>query len=157
MSPSVVRVVFTRRRAIGSLALRTALWSAWSHCALVDGDQVIEAVAGKGVRARPLAALLEEASRYEILEIPATDPAAVIAAARSQLGQPYDWLGVLGIGARRRWQAQDGWFCSELVAWAFHAGGSPLVRLQAWRITPRDLYLPLYGTTRCGSCGAALV
>lgn len=43
---------------------------------------------------------------------------------------------------RRRWQDNDAWFCSELVAWAFEAGGRSLFREHAWRITPRDLYLP---------------
>ena len=43
------QVLFTRSHAIGSLLLRTALWSPWSHCALVDGDTVIEAAAFGGV------------------------------------------------------------------------------------------------------------
>ena len=50
-----VQVIFTRSHAIGSLLLRTALWSPWSHCAIVDGEEVIEAAAFGGVRARPLA------------------------------------------------------------------------------------------------------
>jgi cell wall-associated NlpC family hydrolase len=143
-----VRVVFARRRALGSLLLRTFLWSAWSHVAIIDGDGddalVIEAAAGGGVRSRPLAELLEESSEFEIVPLPARSAIAVIAAARSQIGKPYDWLGAAGIAARRRWQDGDRWFCSELVAWAFARGGSPLVRVEEWRITPRDLYQPIF-------------
>ena len=81
-----VRVVFCRKHHVGSLLLRAFLWSGWSHCAIIDGDEVIEAVAPDGVRARPLADLLAESSRFEVLDFPARDPAAVIAAARAQIG-----------------------------------------------------------------------
>ena len=137
-----VQVIFTRSHAIGSLLLRTALWSPWSHCAIVDGEEVIEAAAFGGVRARPLADMLADATKMAILTLPG-DEQAVIAAARSQIGKPYDWQGVLGFGFRRRWQDDDAWFCSELVAWAFAKAGSPLFRTQPWRITPRDLYIPM--------------
>lgn len=139
-----VRLLFTRRRSLGSVFLRTALWSAWSHVAIIDGDEVIEAVMGTGVRSHPLSASIADASEWEVVEVPCRVPDAVIAAARSQIGKPYDYRGVLGIGARRRWQDDGSWFCSELVAHAFEAAGEPLVRVQAWRITPRDLYLPRY-------------
>lgn len=137
-----VQVVFTRSHAIGSLLLRTALWSPWSHCAIVDGEEVIEAAAFGGVRVRPLADMLADATKTAILTLPG-DPQKVIAAVRSQIGKPYDWSGVLGLGFRRRWQDDDAWFCSELVAWAFAEAGAPLFRTQPWRITPRDLYIPL--------------
>ena len=55
----------------------------------------------------------------------------------------HDWGGVIGIGFRRRWHDHDAWFCSELIAAAFADAGEPLVRVDAWRITPRDLYLPV--------------
>ena len=139
----MIRVIFTRRHHIGTIVLRAFLWSKWSHCAIIDGDEVIEAAAPDGVRTRPLADLIAESSRYEIMDFPARNPAAVIAAARAQIGAPYDWGGVVGIGFRRRWQDHDAWFCSELIAAAFADAGEPLVRVDAWRITPRDLYLPI--------------
>lgn len=142
---NTVPVVFTRRHHIGSVLLRAALWSAWSHCALVDGDQVIEAAAGAGVRVRPLADMLRESSAHEIVLIPADDPAAVIAAARSQIGKPYDWAGVIGIGFRRNWHDASRWFCSELVAWSFAEAGSPRFRIGAHRLSPPFLYVPLWG------------
>lgn len=139
-----VRVIFSRRHHPGSLALRTFMWSAWSHCGIVAGDEVIEAVMGKGVVITPLAEFQKHASKWEIVKIPAVDPAAVIAWARSQEGKKYDTFGVLGIAIRRAWQESDAWFCSELVAAAFHAAGTRLFRTDTWRITPRDLYIRTY-------------
>lgn len=137
-----VRVVFTRRRTLGSLILRTFLWSAWSHCALISewGDWIIEA-SPRGVRVRPLGAMQAEASKWEIIELPG-DAAAAWAAADTQRGKPYDWGGVLGIAFRRRWHHRKRWFCSELIAWACAQAGRPLMRGETYRITPRDLYLP---------------
>lgn len=140
-----VRVVFSRNHTPGSILLRAALWSPWSHCAIVDGDTVIEAAAFHGVRERPLLDFMADATKADVLELPG-GAAAIIAAARSQIGKPYDWAGVLGFGFRRRWQDDDAWFCSELVAWAFAEAGTPLFREHAWRITPRDIYIPLLST-----------
>ena len=147
---STVPIVFCRQHHPGSVLLRAFLWSAWSHCAIVDGQTVIEASARHGVRERPLADLLAESSRVELVTIQTSRAEAVLAAARTQIGKPYDWPGVLGIGFRRRWQDSDSWFCSELVAWAFHTAGCPLFRLDAWRVTPRDLYAPLFGGRAAG-------
>ncbi|MBI2769977.1 MAG: hypothetical protein HYX47_10165 [Burkholderiales bacterium] len=146
--PRSVRIVFCRRRNLGSLILRTALWSAWSHCAIVNGDQVIEASAFHGVRTRPLAELEAEASQREFVDVPCADPAALIAWATAQLNKPYDWRGVFGLAFHRKWQGGDSWFCSELVAAAFAAAGSPLFVTDAWRITPRDLSIRHYWKAR---------
>lgn len=139
-----VRVIFSRRHAIGSLAIRTFLWSEWSHCGIIDGDQVIEADMVKGVMTRSVQEFKDAASRWAVIEIPAADPAAVILAARSRIGTPYDRLGVLALLLRIRMQRAAMDFCSELVAWSFAQGGTPLFRIDAWRITPRDLYIRNY-------------
>lgn len=149
----MIRLVFTRNHSLASLGLRVALWSPWSHCAIVDGNTIIEASALKGVRERALGAFLADASEHEFVDVPATDPRAIIAAARSQIGKPYDWWGVFGIGFRRRWQDTDRWFCSELIAWAFERAGEPLFRVQTWRITPRDVYLPVWHCANCATEG----
>lgn len=140
-----VKIIFSRRRQLGSLAIRTVLWSAWSHCGLIDGDQVIEALMFEGVTdRRSVEQFKADASKWEIVEIPCADPAAVLAAARGRIGTGYDWLGIIGLLMRLR-LARDTWdFCSELVAWAFAAAGQPLFRVDAWRITPRDLYIRSY-------------
>lgn len=142
MSNESVTVVFSRRHHIGSVILRAFLWSAWSHCSIVDGDTILEASALHGVQRRTLKELLEEASEYCFVTIPVNDAEAVIQAAGDQVGKPYDWFGILGIGLRRKWEADDSWFCSEYLAYAFEKGGSPLFKVKPWRITPRDLYIP---------------
>lgn len=139
-----VRVIFSRRHHLGSVVLRAAMWSNWSHCGIIDGRDVIEAVAFKGVTTRPLGEFMDDASAWEVIEIPADDPAAVIRAARSQIGKPYDWFGVSGLAVRRHWQEPDAWFCSELVIWALHEAGTILFRIDVWRVTPRDLYIRTY-------------
>lgn len=139
----VVRVAFSRRHGIGSLLLRTYMWDAWSHCGLVDGDDVIEALIPHGVCRTPLAAFIKRSSAYEIIEIPVPNAEVVLAAVRRQVGKPYDYAGVLGIWFRRNWENTDRWFCSELVAWAIEHTRS-LFRGHISRITPRDLYIRTY-------------
>jgi uncharacterized protein YycO len=139
-----VRVIFSRRSNPGSLLIRTVLWSAWSHCGIVDGDQVIEAAMFHGVRERSLDDFKKDASKWEIIEIPVRDSSAIIAAARSRIGEPYDWLGVLALLVHIDLQRPMMDFCSKLVAWAFATAGEPLFRVEVWRITPRDLYIRYY-------------
>lgn len=144
---SIVRVLFSRRHHPGSLAIRLGTWSAWSHVDLVDDRDavplLIGAVAPEGVVVEPLAERLAHASRAALVEFSAADPAAVLDAARSQLGKPFDWLGCAGIAMRNRhWQEDDCWFCSELIAWAFGAAGLPVFRADmVGRITPQHLWM----------------
>lgn len=143
---ATVRVIFSRRRQLGSLALRTFMWSAWSHCGIVDDetDEVIEALMFKGVTTRTLDEFKAAASKWEIIEIPTDNPEGVIAAARARIGCPYDWLGVLALLLHIRLQNPTMDFCSELVVEAFKAAGTVLFRTEAWRIMPRDLYIRTY-------------
>ena len=69
-----------------------------------------------------------------IIETLAAD--AVIAAARSQLGKPFDggaldaFLSAFDVGAVDNWRDPDSWFCSELAAWSLEKGnywGEPLL------------------------------
>ena len=66
-----VRLVFTRSHHPGSVLLRAFLWSQWSHCAIVDGGQIIEAAADGGVRVRPLIELTRASSRHVFVAMPA--------------------------------------------------------------------------------------
>lgn len=138
-----IRVLFSRRALPGSLLIRTFTWSAWSHVEILDGDDLIGADMWHGVSVTKLAKRLEKSSRVAIVEFPCDDPASVIAAARSEMGRSYDFLGLLGIVTHQRdWQSRENWFCSELVAWAFAAGGSPLFRSElVSRVTPQHLWM----------------
>ncbi|MCQ4310929.1 hypothetical protein NAV33_03305 [Pseudomonas stutzeri] len=144
---ATVRVLFTRRHHIGSQAIRLGTWSAWSHVDLVDDrgavPMLIGAVAPAGVVVVPMAERLSFASRAVLVEFTVPDRDAVLDAALSQVGKPYDWLGVAGIALRGRdWQEDDCWFCSELVAWAFSEAGYPLFRSDVQgRIVPQHLWM----------------
>jgi uncharacterized protein YycO len=65
--------------------------------------------------------------------------------AKGQIGKAYDFSAVTGIALNRNWRNPEKWFCSELVAAAFEAVGSPLLSTRpsvgVFRITPRDLLL----------------
>lgn len=136
-----VSLLFSTSQKIGAVAIRAVTWSKYSHVALLDGDEVIEAT-WPAVRVAPLAEVIAAHSAHAIVELPCRDPQAVIAAAASQIGKPYDYTAILGLGLRRDWQEEDAWFCSELVAWAFQQGGSPLFRPEAlYRITPQHLWM----------------
>lgn len=125
-----------------SWLIRSISWSSWSHMAIIDGDTVIQAKMLDGVVRTPLADAIAAAARYAIIEVPANDPDAVIAAAASQLGKPYDYLGVIGLGLHRDWQEESAWWCSELPAWAFAQAGEPIFRADSIRrIAPQHWWL----------------
>lgn len=151
-----VEILFTRRATIGSDLIRALTWSPFSHVdIIVRKDRlapvreafVIGAEAVAGVVRRPLAERLATASRAAIMHIACEHSDEVEHAAASQLGKPYDWRGLLGLGVRRRWQDDDKWFCSELVAWAFEQAGHRLFRPDTHsRITPQHLWLLAHPT-----------
>lgn len=125
-----------------SWAIRACTWSSWSHVAIVDGQDVIEATALQGVACSRLADRQQQDARWQIVELPCADPAAVIAAARSQVGKPYDYTAIVGLWLHRVWKNADSWFCSELVAWSFAKAGLPLFRSDALqRVTPQHLWM----------------
>lgn len=137
-----IQLLFSTTRHPFSGLIRAATWSRWSHVALVAGHHVIEAVALEGVRQVSKAYAIERASAYSLVELPARNPQAVIDAARSQIGKPYDWTAIAGIGLRRDWQEEDSWFCSELVAWAADQAGEPWFRQEALRrVTPQHIWM----------------
>lgn len=124
-----------------SWLIRAGSWSQWSHVAIIDGSDVIEAIALHGVVRTALATRQAQDARWQIVSISCADPDAVIAAAKAEIGKGYDYTGVLGVGLHRDWQETGRWFCSELVAHAFQAAGMPLFRDEAMRrITPQHLW-----------------
>lgn len=136
-----MRVLFCTSKLPGAVLIRAVTWSQWSHVALVDGDEVIEAT-WPAVRVAPLAGVIAAHSAHVIVDLPCHSPAEVIKAARSQVGKPYDLTALFGLLMHRDWQEEDRWFCSELVAWAFAQGGSPLFRSEALhRVTPQLLWM----------------
>lgn len=139
---SSVSLLFSTSRHPMSAVIRACTWSSWSHVALIDGDEVIEATAPAGVRRYPVLLALDHAKQAAIVDLPCRDSRAVIAAAASQLGKPYDYTAIAGLGLHRYWQEDDRWFCSELVAWAFSQAGESLFRADVLRrVTPQHLWM----------------
>jgi hypothetical protein len=113
-------LVFQISTSAQSGAIQAAQGSAWTHVGIVeqaaDGTFVVEAE-GKVVRT-PWARFRARGAGGEVLVLRARDldgpaRAAVVAAARRELGEPYD--------ARFGW-GDDALYCSELVVKAFERG-----------------------------------
>lgn len=137
-----VSLLFTRPPGLLGAAIRAFTWSRWSHVALIDGYEAIEARAPDGVIVTETEQLLLRDQVFELVELPCRNPEAVRAAAASQFGKPYDYTALLGLALRRDWQEEDAWFCSELIAWAFEQSGEPLFRRECLRrVTPQHLWM----------------
>ena len=140
---SHVTLLFSSSNTIASRLIRAATWSRWSHVGIVHADaSVVESVPRYGVGQAPKVDAICGADQYALGDIPCRDPDAIIEAALSQVGKPYDYSALLGLTFHRDWQEDDRWFCSELIAWAFAQAGEPLFRAEALhRITPQHLWM----------------
>jgi len=117
-------------------------WSKWSHVVLLtDENTGIEATVLNGVQEVSFEYILNDSKELFIVEYEVVDSKAIIEAARSQIGKKYDFTALIGILFHHDWADEDKWFCSELVAFSFMKGGSPLFRKDSVnRITPEDLW-----------------
>ena len=87
-----------------------------SHASILDKENqaVVEAI-GEGVVVTDLGKFLEETHRLVLVQPERWTPKEgleALARARSQVGQGYDFLGIVGIPQEERW------YCSELAAWS---------------------------------------
>lgn len=146
------RLIFSRSHGVFSPLVRAVTWSDWSHCGILTKDNTVVESAFKlgGVVETPYALFTERVDSYTIVEMDCRDAQAIIDAARSQIGKPYDWTGLFGIlFHNRNWQEEDKWWCSELIAWAFEQAGEPLFTPETRiRISPQHIYM-LYHTQVC--------
>jgi hypothetical protein len=110
----------------------------FSHVAVLDPErgQVIEAE-GKGLHTAPLADFLHRAHRVVLMRpVWATTPErqkTAVEKARSLVGRPYDFLGLVGINLPNHY------YCSELAVAAYAPYPSRKDRLPAV-IPPGDMY-----------------
>ncbi len=130
---------FSTTDALLSRAIRWLSFSWASHVDIVLPNGVLlGALTTPGVCLhQPPAGGYRRVERYAV-DLPARP---VLAFLRKQLGKPYDWTGVVGWAIRRDWHDPRHWFCSELVAAAFEAAGTPLLRAPQSRVTPQDLLM----------------
>lgn len=138
-----MKTVFCRSPNIGSLLLRTALWSSWSHCGIIlpDGSVVHADAYQGGVVHESWDKFSWARTRLSTKFIELPDDDAAHKFALDQIGKPYDWSGVIGIGIRRNWQADTAWFCSELVEAACVAGGRQRFENNIWRVNPQHSWM----------------
>lgn len=136
-------VLYSRaRNPVSALIRLSAWWGPWSHCALVDGDHVIEARAmSGGVVRTPLALALQRASAHEFVEVECPRPELGLEWARSTIGARYDWAGLFAIPARQRdWQRPGRWYCSEHVEVALIRSGRVRWRAGLHGVHPTQSY-----------------
>jgi len=139
----MMKLLFTRRRHIGSWFIRFVTWSEYSHVDIVLHDQfLIGAIAPDGVVLHNIDDRLAMASKALVMELPVQSFDDAKNFALSQVGKRYDWWGVIGIGLKRNWQDDDKWSCAELAAAAAkHAGQKPFDSKFYHRITPQHLLM----------------
>jgi len=138
----MIKLLFTAKRAPGSLIIRFFTWSRWSHVAFIcDNGDVIEAVGFHGVRRVPMATALEKVHRYAIVEFCDGDSANMELKLSTQIGKKYDYVGAIGMGLMRNWQSTGRWVCSELITWGLEHIGEPLFRSdQMYKISQQNLW-----------------
>lgn len=89
-----------------------------SHAGIYDATTgtVIEAVDG-GVTERALTDYVQWSHRVVIVRpnVSSADKRAAVTQARAAIGTPFDYSGFVGL------DDPDRFYCSELVAWAYHA------------------------------------
>ncbi len=108
---------------------------------VLPNGNLIGACAPHGVAVTPKWIRLEQASKAVEMTIPECSMIPALAWANAQIGKPYDWLGVLGIGLHRDWQEDDRWQCSEFAGMVLKAGGVEPYRAEAMRrLDPQHLF-----------------
>ena len=132
-----IPLIFGRDRfGVGSWAIRLFTWSRWSHVGIIQGENVIEAVAGKGVIITPLSEFKARYSAWEVAHAPVADPEIAYDKALAEVGKGYDYRAIFALIFRQRWDNKDAWICSELYA---HVSG--IVRHgRMSRFTPEDAW-----------------
>lgn len=129
-------ILLYRGRGFISKAIMWRTWGIYSHAALLTASgTVIEAWHFGGVREAPFV----DDPAVDKFVIRGATPAQWIMVEdymRSQVGQPYDYLGILRFLLRLD-SHNTAWFCSELLAEAWREAGLPLLIRPSHQISPQ--------------------
>lgn len=118
----VTAITFMGGYKIGDLLVEVSTLSRWSHCwAELDNGHIIDAMVGIGVSDR-LPGRPRWSERVSIDSFPSSKRIALQEWLQSQIGKEYDYGGIIG-WPLREWQAQNKWFCSELLAYGLVTSG----------------------------------
>ena len=95
-----------------------------SHCAvwLSDGN-VVDASWPHGVQTRPFDAFMDKRLLVQQIDVTLPDEKAAADYLLSQIGAPYDWLGIAGYLAWRDLDSPGRHYCSGILMRAMLAGG----------------------------------
>lgn len=120
--------------APASPIIRAFTWGLYSHFDFVlPNGRLLGALMLEGVVIHDAAPDYLRRDRFELIGAPDT----VYDAALSQLGKPYDYTAIFGIGMHRDWDTDDAWHCCELGMWAcYQAGYIPLNTMHLNRVLP---------------------
>ena len=144
----MIYLLFSRSRTIGSMGIRLATWSSFSHVDMVSSrDVLVGATLAHGTVALPIDRRVRQASLLGLYRIdaPMKNEQRFKDFVWSQIGKPYDLGAIFGLPFRRNFQDEDRWFCSEQMAAAGEFADIPLVRKGSWRVTPQDLWESVRG------------
>lgn len=138
----MVTLLFSRRNHPGSWLIRTVSWSEWSHVEVVLPDgRLLGAAAPHGVGFTSIDERMDIASHVATMDFPG-DTEAGMRWAEGQIGKPYDYTGVVGLGLHRDWEEDDAWWCSEFAGKFLKEAGFMPYRAEAIkRLTPQHLFM----------------
>ena len=141
----MITLLFSRRNHPGSWLIRTVSWSEWSHVEIILPDgRLLGAAAPHGVGLSTYEERMSIAAHAATMCVPG-DMNTAAAWGETQLGKPYDYVGVVGLGLHRDWEKDDKWWCSEFAAEFLVQGGFAPYRADAiQRLTPQHLWMLNY-------------
>jgi len=139
---------FTTSSSFFSWFVRQRTWGKFSHVQIITRiteQAIIEVVSAdsNGVYCRDVRD--KEFKHFAILtcpEITEEQRKNVVNFCLSQMGKPYDYIGLASFLVYKELQKDDRWFCSEIAYVAYKQAGIRLQRrVKQDFISPRDLYI----------------
>ncbi|HEY9704857.1 MAG TPA: hypothetical protein V6C58_20620, partial [Allocoleopsis sp.] len=127
---NVKMYIISTNTIVGNI-IKFLTFSRWSHVVIsFDDNTFIDSVAFDGVRLYTKKDFEEYFKKYEVIPITLTKYYDARQFALEQVNKGYDWKAIFGylFHKRRKWQDENRWFCSELVAAILLKGGRKLFR-----------------------------
>jgi uncharacterized protein YycO len=122
-------------------------WGQWSHTEFVIKEGYLGARLSGGVAIRPFDYVTPVDQVFKYVNLTQDNYDTAMTFIKEQIGLPYNWLAILGIGLRLDLKNDTrSWFCSEYVQAGFNIAQTPLLDTKkVYRITPRDIGLSTVG------------
>lgn len=135
------QIILCSNKKPGSVFLRLAMWSRYSHSAVYDVEANVvydSTMTNNGVRWHTHESFIKHYSRtdYRPCGVPASLAPEARAWLAAQLGKRYDTGALVGFLFRRDWSKPDKWFCSEMSEAFRTLFSEKKLRSGLWRVTP---------------------